>query len=97
LHIFYNIPVHSRPIPLVIQLIMTARGSSDILSVDMLIPASRSRKTAMFAIEKQQLDGLLVTSALNSSCTISIKVAGRFDRNVFDTSVLLVTGRNVNV
>jgi hypothetical protein len=36
---------------------MSAKGSGDILLAGMLLLASKSRKSAMFAIEKQQLDG----------------------------------------
>jgi hypothetical protein len=36
---------------------MSAKGSGDILLAGMLLLASKCRKSAMFAIEKQQLDG----------------------------------------
>jgi hypothetical protein len=99
LHIFYNIPLHNRPISLVTQFWMTARWSSDILLVDMLVPACRSRKTAMFAIEKQQFicNSWFATSAQWCSCTMPIKVWDKLDRNIFDKSGRLVSSRNINV
>jgi hypothetical protein len=53
----YSTTSHSRPIPLYIGLGMSAKGSGNILLAGMLLLASKSRKSAMFAIEKQQLDG----------------------------------------
>jgi hypothetical protein len=53
----YSITSHIRPIPLCIGLGKSAKGSGDILLAGMQSLASKSKKSAMFAIEKQQLDG----------------------------------------